>query len=90
MPTDQDERRLTFQKVELTAGGVEAHEVKAAGGPASAPFGRRLPRVQTLQHAALPCSVQAQNQNLPPLTLHFLLQTESDEYEYEYEMFYML
>lgn len=75
----RNKRSLTLQEVELTGGGVEAHEVKAAGGSAAASLSRRLPGGQTLQHAALPGSVQTENEDLPLPTLLFLLQVESKD-----------
>lgn len=44
----EGKRGLTLQEVELAGGGVEAHEVEAAGGPADAFLSRWLPRSQTL------------------------------------------
>lgn len=58
-------KSLTLQEVQLTGGGVEAHEVEAAGGPAAASLSRPAPGGQTLQHAALPGPVQAEDQDLP-------------------------
>lgn len=62
-----------LQEVELAGGGVEAHEVEAAGGPAATPLTRCLPGGQTLQHAALPGPVQTQDQDLTLPTLLLLL-----------------
>ena len=75
----RNKRSLTLQEVELTGGGVEAHEVEAAGGSAAASLSRRLPGGQTLQHAALPGSVQTEDEDLPLPTLLFLLQVESKD-----------
>lgn len=72
-------RGLTLQEVQLTGGGVQAHEVEPAGRPAPPPLGRRLPGGQTLQHAALPGAVQTQNQNLTLPVLLLLLRAENSE-----------
>lgn len=77
----RNKKRLTLQEVELTGGGVQAHEVEAAGGPAAASLSRRLAGGQTQQHAALPSSVQAQDQNLPLPTLLFLLRAEDENHD---------
>jgi len=72
----RDKSSLTLQEVELAGGGVEAHEVEAAGGPAATPLTRCLPGGQTLQHAALPGPVQTQDQDLTLPTLLLLLQVQ--------------
>lgn len=77
--TSRNKRSLTLQEVELTGGGVEAHEVEAAGGPAAASLSRWLPGGQSLQHAALPSPVQTEDEDLALPTLLFLLQAENKD-----------
>lgn len=68
-----DKGSLTLKEIQLTRGGVEAHEVEAAGGPASASLSRRFPGGQALQHTALPGPVQTEDQDLALPTLLLLL-----------------
>lgn len=56
---------LTLQEVQLAGRDVEADEVEAPGGSAASSLSRRLADAQTLQHAALAGSVQAEDQDLP-------------------------